>query len=75
VNALVFLFVVESFVFAAMWHNRSPRSEREHESERPDRAILFSRRSPDLRKQAQSVQVQTTVERPQSKQQMKGSTI
>jgi hypothetical protein len=75
VNALVFLFVVESFVFGTMWHNKSPQSEREHESERPDRAVLFSRRSPNLRKQALSVQVQTTVERPQSKQQIKVSTI
>jgi hypothetical protein len=44
VNALVFLFVVDSFDFGAMWHNKSPRSEREHESERPDRAVWFSRR-------------------------------
>ena len=74
-SALVFLFVVESFVFGAMWHNKSPQSEREHESERPDWAVLFSRRSPNLRKQALSVQVQTTVERPHSTQQIKVSTI
>ena len=45
-NALVFLFVAESFVFGAMWHNKSARSGMEHESERPDPAVLFSRIRP-----------------------------
>lgn len=43
-NALYFLFVAEALVFGFMWHNRSPRSEREHEAERPDPAVLFSHR-------------------------------
>ncbi len=33
-SALVFLFVVESFVFGAMWHNKSPQSEREQDSKK-----------------------------------------
>jgi len=41
-NALFVLFVAELFAFGAIWHNKSPRSEREHDSERPDRAVLFS---------------------------------
>jgi len=75
VNALFVLLVAESFVFGAMWHNKSARSGLERESERPDPAVLFSSRNPNLRKQALSVQVQMTVEQPQSKQQMRGSTI
>jgi hypothetical protein len=75
VNALLALYVAELFVIAAMWHNKSARSGMERESERPDPAVLFSRRSPNLRKQDLSVQVQMTVKRPQSKQQMKESTI
>ena len=74
-NALFALYVTELFVIAAMWHNKSARSGMEHESERPDSAVLFSRRSPNLRKQALSVQVQMTVKQPQSKQQMEESTI
>lgn len=42
-NALVFLFVVESFVFGAFWHNQSARPGRDRESGKPDRAVLFSR--------------------------------
>jgi hypothetical protein len=42
VNALYFLFVAESFVFGLMWHNKLPRSEREHEAERPDPAVSFA---------------------------------
>jgi hypothetical protein len=75
VNDFFYLFVAELFVIAAMWHNKSPRSEREHESQRPDPAVLFSRRSPVFRKQALSVPVRTIVERPQSKQQLRGATI
>ena len=74
-NTLVFLFVIVSFVFGTMWHNKSPRSEREHESERHGPGSLVLPWSPNLRKQALSVQEQTTVERPQSKQQIKVSTI
>ena len=74
-NALFVLFAAELFVIAAMWHNKSARSEREHESGRPDPAVLFSHRSPNLQKQALFGQVQRTVERSQSKQQMKESTI
>lgn len=74
-NSLFVLFVAELFVIAAMWHNKSARSGMERESERPDPAVLFTRWSPNLRKQALSVQVQMTVKRPQSKQQMRGSTI
>jgi hypothetical protein len=46
VSALLVLFVAELFVIAAMWHNKSSRSEREHESGRPDPAVLFSRIRP-----------------------------
>jgi hypothetical protein len=75
VNALLVLFVAELFVIAAMWHNKSARSGMERESERPDPAVLFSRRRSNLQKQAPFVQVQPTVERSQSKQLMKESTI
>ena len=74
-NALLVLFVAELFVIAAMWHNKSARSGMERESERPDPAVLFSRRSQNLRKQALSMHMQATIERPQSEQQMKESTI
>jgi hypothetical protein len=74
-NALFALYVAELFVIAAMWHNKPARSGMERESERPDPAVLFSRRSPNLRTQALSVQVQIIAERPQSKQQMRESTI
>ena len=74
-SALFLLFVAESFLFAAMWHNKSPRSEREHKSEKPDPAVLFFRRSANIRKPALSAEVQTTVERPPTKQQIKGSTM
>ena len=73
-SALFLLFVAESFVFAAMWHNKSPRSGREHESEKPDPAVLFSSRSANVQKPALPVEVRTTVGRPPSKQQMKAST-
>ena len=74
-NALLVLFVAESFIFGAMWHNKSSRSGMERESGRPDPAVLFSRRSANFRKQALSLHVQTIVERPQDKQQLRGSTI
>jgi hypothetical protein len=44
VITLFFLFVAESFVLGLIWHNQSPRSEREHETERPDPAVLFTHR-------------------------------
>lgn len=74
-NALFALYVAELFVIAAMWQNKSAQSEREHESGRPDPAVLFFRWNVNLRKPALFVQVQATVERPRSKQQMRGSTI
>jgi len=74
-NDYFYLLVAELFVFALMWHNQSPRPDREHESGRPDPAVLFSRRSANFRKQALSLHVQTIVERPQSKQQLRGATI
>ena len=43
--ALLSLFVGETLVFALFWHNWSPRSERERESEKRHPAVLFSRRS------------------------------
>ena len=45
-NDFFYLFVAELFAIAAIWHNKSPRSEREHESGRPDPAVLFSRIRP-----------------------------
>ena len=54
-NALMVLFVAELFVIGAMWHNKSARSEREHESGRPDPAVLFSLvRPPDIANRASS---------------------
>jgi hypothetical protein len=44
-NDLYFLFVVVTVLFAAIWHNQPPQSERKHEGEKPDPAVLFSRRS------------------------------
>jgi len=75
VSALLVLLVAESFVFGAMWHNKSGRSGLERESERPDPAVLFYSRKPKLRKQAGSVQLQIAMDRPQSIPQMRGSTI
>ena len=64
-NALVFLFVIESFVFGAMWHNQSPRSEREHESGRPDPAVLFSRMRTSKQRANAQHQSAPTVHSPQ----------
>ena len=50
-NALFFLVLAESFVFAAMWHNESLQSERG----KPDPAVLFSHKSGIFRKRAQPV--------------------
>ena len=74
-NDFFYLFVAELFVFGAMWHNKSARSGIERESGRPDPAVLFARRSTNFRKQALSLHVQTIVERPQGKQQLRGATI
>jgi hypothetical protein len=60
VSALFLHFVAESFVFAVMWHNKSPRSEREHGSEKPDPAVLFTRNSANVRKPALYVEARTT---------------
>jgi hypothetical protein len=74
VNTLILLLVAVLFVVAAMWHNKSPRSEGEHESETPDPAVLSSRRSVNSGKQARSVPVETQVERPRIKQRIGVST-
>jgi len=43
VNTLFVLFVAELFAVAAMWHDKSPRSETERDGETPDPSVLFSR--------------------------------
>ena len=48
--AFFFLFVAESFAFGLMWHDKSARSEMERESESPEPAVLFSRRSTNYQK-------------------------
>ena len=77
--SLLFLFVAESVVGALMWHNGSPRSEREHESENPDPAVLCSRRSLNPQKPPVPSEGRSEPARPQKvppcKQQMKDSTI
>jgi hypothetical protein len=55
--AFLFVFVAESFAFGLMWYNKSARSERERESERPEPAVLFSRRSIHSRKPAKLAQM------------------
>jgi hypothetical protein len=52
VIAFLFLFVAESFAFGLLWHNKSARSEEQRESEIPEPAVLFSRRSTNSRKPA-----------------------
>jgi hypothetical protein len=51
-NTLLSLIVAESFVFGAMWHNKSQRSEKGNEIRRPDPAVLLSGKSTSLQKQA-----------------------
>jgi len=65
VNALLVLFVAESFVLAAMWHNKSARSGMERESERPDPAVLFSRVRTSKHKANEQPQSAPTVHSPQ----------
>jgi len=65
VNALLVLFVAELFAFGAMWHNKSPRSESVHESERPDPAVLFSRVRTSKQKANEQHQSAPTVHSPQ----------
>ena len=55
--AFLFLFVAELFAFGLMWHNKTALSERERESESPEPAVLFSRRSTNSRKPAPAAQV------------------
>ncbi len=55
--AFLFLFVAESFAFGLMWHTKSARSEEQRESESPESAVLFSRRSTNSRKPAPPAQV------------------
>jgi hypothetical protein len=57
VIAFLFLFVAESFAFGLMWHNKSAPSESERESERPEPAVLFFRRSTHSRKPATPAQM------------------
>jgi hypothetical protein len=57
VIAFLFLFVAESFAFGLMWHNKSARSEEQPESESPEPAVLFSRRSTNSRNPARPAQV------------------
>ena len=64
-NALVFLLVVESFVFGAMWHNKSARSGMERESERPDPAVSSSRMRTSKQKANEQHQSAPTVHSPQ----------
>lgn len=64
-NALLVLFVAESFVFGAMWHNKSARSGLERESERPDQAVLFSRMRTSKQKADEQYQSAPTVRFPQ----------
>jgi hypothetical protein len=52
VTAFLFLLVAESFAFGLMWHNETARSEVRRESESPEPAVLFSRRSTNSRKPA-----------------------
>jgi hypothetical protein len=72
VNALFVLFVTESFVFGAMWHNKSARSGLERESERPDPAVLFSRMRTSKQKANKQDQSVPTVHSPQDEQAVGG---
>ena len=65
VNDFFYLFVAVLFVLALMWHNQSPRSEKEHESGRPDPAILFSRMRTSKQKANEQHQSAPTVYSPQ----------
>jgi len=71
VNVLFFLFVAESFVFAAMWHNESLQSEKE----KPDPAVLFAHRNANFQKPARSVKTHTIVEMPPANNKIKDSMI
>jgi len=59
------LFVVESFVFGAMCHNKSARSGRERESAKSDPAALFSRMRTSKQKANEQYQSAPTVHSPQ----------
>ncbi|HMD54937.1 MAG TPA: hypothetical protein VKJ65_10345, partial [Phycisphaerae bacterium] len=54
--------MVVMVLFAAMWHNQPPRSGRKDTSEKPDPAVLFSRKSSEFPKTALSVTVQPITE-------------
>lgn len=45
VISFIFLMVGESFVFGAMWHNKSARSQKTRDHETSEPAVLLSRRS------------------------------
>jgi len=51
-NTLYLLIVAEAFVFGWLWHNASPQPERVRASEKPDPAVLFSRRRANVRRQS-----------------------
>jgi hypothetical protein len=53
-NILFILLMAESFFFAVVWHNQSPRPGKKNGKGRPDPAVLFSRKSAKLRKQTAS---------------------
>lgn len=73
--AFLFLLVAESFAVGLMWHNKSAQSGKEHESESPDPAVLFSSRSANFGKPAPQVQAQETEELLPGEQQIKSSAI
>jgi hypothetical protein len=61
VNDLYLLFVVVTVLFAAMWHDQPAQSGRKATGEKPDPAVLFSRKSnklpkhlPDMCKRSQT---------------------
>jgi hypothetical protein len=55
VNPLFFLIVAESFVVAWMWHNKSARPQGEHQSDKPDPAVLFFRKRKEHRQSPQGI--------------------
>jgi hypothetical protein len=62
--ALFFLFVAELLVFAFIWHNGSPRSERKHEIEKLDRSVLCSDRSSSSQTPPPAAEERSEKERP-----------
>ena len=54
-NPLYFLIIAESFVVGWMWHNKSARHGGEHQSDKPDPAVLFSRKRKEHRQSQQEI--------------------